>query len=236
MFTDSDTAGPDTACDIPNYRYQGAYHFQLSNFPRDSKPGWTLGDGRGTAASLVDILLCGPKKVREIAGIHATIFPHEQSCRLVLRARHKTVVRNVTLSQSTGPLQRELAKVDEIRIGDCVYTFKHGEFAESEEGQKQLEMHMKKTHGPNWERLSAVLGPNSDLPQITLHAYSWPLGAFAKGTFGQVTAGTRNDGKPVAVKRLNKPKESELSAHRKIMACIGKHVSATPVTPKLTNP
>ena len=225
VFTDSDTAEAGIVHDIPTYRYQGGYHFKLSNPPRSSKQGWALGDGRGMAGRQVDILLNGPRKATDIAGIHAIIFPHEQSCRLVLRARHKTLVDNVTLSQSSKSSQRELAWVDEIRIGRAVYTFQYRDFVEGKEYQEQLDVYMKKTHGPSWESLSTLLGPSSDIPQIRLHAYSWPLGAFAKGTFGQVTAGTRNDGKPVAVKRLNKPKETELSAHRKIMAYIGRHVS-----------
>ncbi|KAL9121888.1 MAG: hypothetical protein Q9187_001555 [Circinaria calcarea] len=223
IFTDSDTAEVDIAPDIPIYRYDGAYHIRLSNPPRNSKQGWTLGDGRNSGDSQVDILLSGPRNVPDIAGVHAFIFPHKESCRFVLRARHTTTVHNFSFSQRDVPCQRELAKKDEIRIGNCVYSFTHDEFVETKEHQEQLEVYMKKTHGLNWESLSAVLGPNSDLPQIKLHAYSWPLGAFAKGTFGQVTAGTRNDGKPIAVKRFNKPKGSELSAHREIMACIGKH-------------
>lgn len=230
VFTDSDTAEADIAPDIPLYRYKGRYHFRLSNPPRNYKRGWALGDGRSLGASQVDILLSGPKKVSNIAGIHAVIFPHEQSCCLVLRARHKTTVHNVVLSQSGESSQRRLAWVDEIRVGSCVYTFVHKAFTQTEEYQEQLEMYMKKTHGPNWQSLSPLLDPSSDLPQITLNAYSWPLGAFAKGTFGQVTAGTQDDGKPVAVKRLNKPKAAELSAHRKLMAYIGRHVSAARLT------
>ena len=224
VFTDSDTVEADITSEIPNYRYQGAYCFKLSNPPRNSKQGWALGDGRSSAGKQVDILLSGPKKVPDIAGIHAIIFPHEQSCRLVLRARHKTFVHDVALSQSGESSQRELAWEDEIRIGKCIYKFVHNPFIKSAEYQEQLHVYMKKTHGQNWESLS-LLGSSSDVPQIRLHEYTWPLGAFAKGTFGQVTAGTRIDGKPVAVKRFNKPKEAELSAHRKMMAYIGRHVS-----------
>ena len=225
VFTDSDTAEADIGPTVPVYRFQGRYHFKLSNPPRNSKKGWALGDGRGSAAQQVDILLSGPKKVPDIAGIHAIIFPHDESCCLVLQARHMTVVHNVPLSQSIGSSQRQLAWEDEIRIGNCVYRFKHDNIAETDEHQKRLEVYMKKIHGPNWESLLPLLRPSSEIPQMTLHAYSWPLGAFAKGTFGVVAAGFRNDGKPVAVKRFNKPKETELSAHRRMMAYIGKHVS-----------
>lgn len=89
---------------------------------------------------------------------------------------------------------------------------------------------MKKTHGVTWKSLSALLGSSTDDPKMTLCAYSWHLGAFAKGTFGVVTAGPREDGKPIAVKKFNKPKVAELSAHRKMMAHIGQHVSATRIT------
>ena len=171
-------------------------------------------------------LLSGPKKVPDIAGIHAVIFPHDESCCLVLHTRHTTVVHNVPLSQSAGSSQKQLAWEDEIRVGNCVYVFKHDDVAETDEHQKQLEVYMKKIHGPNWESSSPLLRLSSEIPQMTLHAYSWPLGAFANGTSGVVTAGFRNDSKPIAVKRFNKPEETELSAHRSMMAYIGKHVSA----------
>jgi len=84
---------------------------------------------------------------------------------------------------------------------------------------------MKKVHGPTWEGLLKILGSSSEAVSMRLNEYSWSLGAFASGSFGQVTAETRCDGSAVAVKRFRKPKEDFLSAHRRMMSYIGKHVS-----------
>jgi hypothetical protein len=58
---------------------------------------------------------------------------------------------------------------------------------------------------------------------------------ICKGTFGQVTAGTGSNGNPFAIKRLNKPREEQLSAHRKMMSHIGKHVRVVWTVPPLAH-
>jgi len=129
----------------------------------------------------------------------------------------------ITISKSAASVQ--LGSEEQIRIGDCVYLFEYLDFAKSETHGEQLALFMKETHGPNWEGLLQLLSSSPEDTRMRLHNYSWSLGAFAKGTFGQVTAGTGSDGNPVAIKRLNKPREEQLSAHRRIMSHIGKHVS-----------
>jgi len=177
----------------------------------------------------VDFLLSAPRQAKDIAGKHAVIFLHPRSCRLVLGARHKTTMQApdgraamITISKSAASVQ--LGSEEQIRIGDCVYLFEYLDFAKSETHGEQLALFMKETHGPNWEGLLQLLSSSPEDTRMRLHNYSWSLGAFAKGTFGQVTAGTGSDGNPVAIKRLNKPREEQLSAHRRIMSHIGKHV------------
>ena len=232
VFTDSEDTKSETSCNELPYRYRGRFYFNLSNPPINSRAGWVLGDGRGSAAGQVDFLLSAPKKVADIAGMHAMIFPHKQTCRLVLDARHKTVLlasnggrTSVCLSRSTACAVQELAWEDEIRIGDCAYLFSYEDYATGEEHQRQLETFMKGFYGAGWESLHPLLGSSPDTIPIRLQRYSWTLGAFAKGTFGQVAAGTGSEGNAVAVKRIFKPVEAELSAHRKMMAYLGKHVS-----------
>ena len=232
VFTDSDTTETEASSNEVTYRYKGAFHFKLGNPPRYPKKGWILGDGRNSAARQVDFLLSGPKKTAEIAGIHATIFIHDRSCRLVLGARHKTTVHasngtgtSTTLCRTSCPAQ--LAREDEIRIGECVYLFEYDEDADRKEHEQQLASFMKKVHGPTWEGLLKILGSSPEAVSMRLNEYSWSLGAFACGSFGQVTAGTRRDGSAVAVKRFIKPEEDFLSAHRRMMSYIGKHVSTT---------
>jgi hypothetical protein len=45
------------------------------------------------------------------------------------------------------------------------------------------------------------------------------LSAFEKGTFGQITARTGNNGNPVATKYLNKPQEEQISTYRRGSIC-----------------
>jgi len=239
VFTDSeDTKSETSSNDLP-HRYRGYFRLDLSNPPINSRAGWVLGDGRGSAAGHVDFLLSGPKKVADIAGMHAMIFPHKQTCRLVLGVRHKTVLlasdgsrTSVSLSRSSACAVQELAWEDEIRIGDCAYLFTYEDHATGEEHHHQLEKFMKKCHGVGWEGLQGLLGPSPDAMPIRLHKYSWTLGAFAKGTFGQVAAGTGSEGNAVAVKRIYNPVEAELSAHRKMMAYLGRHVSVVSINIK----
>lgn len=107
------------------------------------------------------------------------------------------------------------------------------DYATGEEHQQQLEKFMKECHGVGWEGLQRLLGPSPDAMPIRLHKYSWTLGAFAKGTFGQVAAGTGSEGNAVAVKRIYNPVEAELSAHRKMMAYLGRHVSVVSINIKI---
>lgn len=128
----------------------------------------------------------------------------------------------VRLSKSAVCAQ--LGSEEQIRIGDCVYLFEYLDAAKSETHGRQLATFMKRIHGPNWEGLLQLLGSSPEDTPMRLHTYTWPLGAFAKGTFGQVTAGTGSNGNPVAIKRLNRPREEQISAHRMMMSYIGKHV------------
>ncbi|MCJ1243493.1 hypothetical protein MMC30_000690 [Trapelia coarctata] len=230
VFTDSDAIETEVPSEEPPHRFGGYFRFDLSNPPRDPRVGWVLGDGRGPAAKHVDFLLSGPKKVADISGIHAMISFHERSCRLVFIARHKSVLHapdgsrtTVTLARSAGSPPQELAFKDEIRIGDCAYSFSYEDCAKGEEHRQQLEMFMKKCHGVGWGGLSKLLESSPDATPMRLHKYSWSLGAFAEGTFGQVAGGTASDGNAVAVKRIKSPREEELSAHRKMMGYLGSH-------------
>lgn len=230
-FTDSETAEGGDQRDRPSYRYAGYFCFRLSNPPRVPRIGWVLGDGRGQSVGQVDFLLSTPRLFKDIAGKHFMIYIHPRTCRLILLARHRVTMlapgggsMTIALSKSTIDSQRELAREEEIRLGDCVYIFEYLDFAESEEHKRQLATFMRQLNGPNWEGIPKLLAPSSEATVMRLHNYTWSLGAFAKGSFGQVTAGTASDGTPVAIKRLNRPRETQLSAHRKIMAWIGKHV------------
>ena len=230
-FTDSENAEAQGQHDRPPYRYNGHFCFRLDNPPRVPRTGWVLGDGRSSAATKVDFLLSAPRQVKDIAGKHAVIFLHPRSCRLVLGPRHRASTTmqarsegDASLTSPTSVVPAELGVQEQIRIGDCVYLFEYLGFANCETHEQQLAEFMKQTHGQNWEGVLKLLSSTPDASLMRLHNYTWPLGAFAKGTFGQVTAGTESKGDPVAIKRLHAPQEGQLSAHRRMMSHIGKHV------------
>ncbi len=239
-FTDSEAAEAEGQHDTPLYRFKGYFCFRLDNPPRVPRIGWVLGDGRSLAARQVDFLLSAPRQARDIAGKHAIIFLHPRSCRLVLGARHRITMQapdggGTTVTLSKSAVSAQLGLEEQIRIGDCAYLFEYLHFAKSETHGQQLALFMKQTHGPNWEGLLQLLSSSPEDTPVRLHTYTWSLGAFAKGTFGQVTAGTGSNGNPVAIKRLNKPREEQLSAHRKMMSHIGKHVRVVWTVPPLAH-
>lgn len=168
-----------------------------------------------------------------IARVHASALPHEQSCRLLLRAHHRTFVhgangvgRAILISQNTSPSIIHLGSNEDIQIGtDCTYYFKYTDFAESDQHKECLFAFMKTIHGDHLQSLAKLIQPTpSPTPMIRLNMYSWLVGAFAKGTFGQLAAGYKSNGDLVAVKWFRNPKEDKLSHHRKLMSHIRDHV------------
>ena len=238
-FTDSETAEAEPH-ESPLFRFTGHFCFRLDNPPRVPRLGWVIGDGRSTAATQVDFLLSAPRQARRIAGKHAVIVFHPRSSRLVLGARHSTMIpapdgRAPMVDLSKSAVNSELGPVEQIRIGDCDYLFEYLDFAKSETHKQQLTTFMKQTHGQNWEGILDLLSSSAEDTPMRLHTYTWSLGAFARGAFGQVAAGTANDGNPVAIKRLNRPQEEQLSAHRRIMSHIGNHVRVVWAVPTLAH-
>ena len=237
-FTDSEASETEGQSDAPSYRFKGHFCFRLDNPPRVPRIGWILGDGRSSAAKQIDFLLSAPRQVKDISGKHVIISFHPRSCRLVLQARHKTTMQapdrgGTTVELSKSDMSVELGARENIQIGDCIYLFEYLPYAKSETHEQQLSQFMKQTYGSNWEGLLNLLPSSPEATPVRLHTYTWSLGAFAKGSFGQVTAGTGGSGNPVAIKRLFKPREEEISAHRRSMGHIGKHVRLVMSVPML---
>ncbi len=87
----------------------------------------------------------------------------------------------------------------------------------------ELSSFMKGHHGPQWT-FHKMRSPASGGDHMNLGSYTCSPGAFAQGTFGQVTAGWTLDGAAVAIKRFIKPRQTDLNSHREMMAYIGEHV------------
>ncbi|MCJ1466063.1 hypothetical protein MMC07_004682 [Pseudocyphellaria aurata] len=61
---------------------------------------------------------------------------------------------------------------------------------------------------------------------MTVNYHTWRLGAFAKGSFGEVTAGWARDGSAVAIKRIISPRLELLDAHQE--TCTVKNPNSVP--------
>lgn len=162
---------------------------------------------------------------RGLAGRHGRVYFHLESCRVLLEARHTIILGSAGGTEAfTKAETRVLESNHMISIGDCLYTFEYTEHVKSPSFSDKLTSFMKKHYGLQWS-FHKLLSPASVGHTITFGSYTCSPGAFARGTFGQVTAGWTRDGTAVAVKRFINPKEKELKSHRELMTYIGLHVS-----------
>lgn len=227
VFTGDGDAPDDPDPCSENYQWTGAYELSLKILPHNPEKGWYIGTNRGQPEdSEIDILLA-PSTSKwakfRIAGKHARLFLHKESCRVMLEARHTvTVGRNgaMTFTNSTSHV---LEQEELISIGDCMYTFTYTEFFKSSLFEKELSQFMKEYYDPQWA-INKLLSPASVGEPISLGRYYCSPSSFAQGTFGKVTAGWTGDGVAVAIKHFKNPKESEVNLHRKNMRHIGNHV------------
>ena len=218
------------AAAIRDWQWDGAYRFSLKSLPRDRRRGWLLGTGCGRSEDGgVDILLAPPTKKwteRRLAGKHASIFIHPQSCRVMLEARHTTIVSKNGMRVVRKDEQQVLEHGEVINFGDCQYTFELTDHFKSLTFEKALSDYMKDVQGLQWS-LNKLLSPGSMAnPQsLSEGKFLHSPAAFAQGTFGTVAAGWRRDnGDAVVIKRFKKPEHGEIKRHVAIMLDIGNHV------------
>ncbi|MCJ1465106.1 hypothetical protein MMC07_003722 [Pseudocyphellaria aurata] len=204
------------------YQWTGTFALSLRARPRDSGEGWTLGTGRGLSASQgVDIMLA-PASQNSVAGKHALFLFHQDSGRMVLLARHKIRLSGADPEFITASETRLLSHNQYISIGLCLYNFQYTDFADSQAFRAELSNFMKDHHGSGWA-IHRSLSSASVHDQLTIGEFTFSLGAFAKGTFGEVTAGLTQKGRTVAIKRIFKPDPKKLAAHEELMSYIGEH-------------
>lgn len=208
-------------------QWYGAFKFSLRKPPREGGLGWYLGTSRSPPLSPnqdVDILLAPPTSAwsqRGIAGIHARLYFHKESYRMVLQARH-----TVTVGKSERIIRNSESQVlddkDLVIIGDCTYAFEYTSYFQSVEFETELSEYVRQTCGPRWA-INKLLSPTSvGAPRPLGEYYSSPS-AFAQGTFGQVAAGWARDGAAVAIKHFKNPRRSDIDSHRNLMRIIGSH-------------
>ena len=214
VFSDDNDTVPN-----PETQWKGCFKLSLEVLPRKPAEGWYF----GTRES--DILLAPPpKKKRDwrVAGRHARIFFHRESGRFMIEARH-TLTVGVTRPAVIKNVSHILEDGSYLGIGDCVYVFELTEFTKTPAFQECLSTFMERS-GNKWACHKLVASASAG-EVMCLGQYVCSRGAFAQGTFGQMSAGWTTDGSLVAIKRLKQPDLHRLRSHETVMTHLGYHVS-----------
>ncbi len=220
-YTETDTEPENTPL-----QWSGGFKLSLKAPPRDPAKGWYLGTNRGRQSQEVDILLAPPTKdwaSKRIAGKHARLFLHEQSCRIMLEARHAVTMTKNGAAVITQLNSRVIEDNELIVIGECSYIFQYAESYSTPAFEQDLVRFMKEQSGPQWS-LNKLLSPASIGVPISIGSYCCSPSAFAQGTYGKISAGWTHEGRPVAIKVFKNPRETEVIGHKQIMEHIGYHV------------
>ena len=207
----------------------GAFKFSTALLPRDPTFGWSIGTGFNKPE--IDVVI-GPSGSQwnnnKILVKHARLYIHKESCQITVEALHGMEVTGLTGLKHIGPKFSNSNKVLEhmhlVHFGRCTYIFEQGDAVVNGNLRKTLKDFMRLQHGREWSAHKILSAP-STADYHTLNEFTYMPGAFAGGTFGEVTVGWAQDGSAVAVKRFKKPSEGKLYEHINIMALIGEHVN-----------
>lgn len=211
-------------------QYFGAFKFSTTVYPKDPVKGWYIGTGRGKPE--VDVLL-GPPNTKwnsnQILGNHARIYIHRESCLATVEALHSMQVSGSTglkhVDQKTGESSKVLEHGHRVDFGRCAYIYGRGDAVTNGKFEASLPEFMKLHYSEQWKAHPILSAPSTG-SYLTFGGYTFLPGAFAAGTFGEITAGWAENGSAVAIKRFKRPSSQKFTQHQKIMGLIGKHVSA----------
>lgn len=210
----------------PPYQWSGAFKLSLKIPPRDPAKGWYLGTNYKRNTQEIDILLAPPKEewaVTRIAANHARLFFHQESTRMMLEARHAVTLTKNGAEVITQSRSRVIENGELIQIGSCLYTFEYTNVHATEAFEEALFKWIKEYSSPLWAP-NKLLSPSRLGEPRSLGKYYCSPSAFAKGTFGKISAGWASDGSAVAIKVLKDPKKENVKDHQRIMEEIGYHV------------
>lgn len=207
--------------------WTGSFKFCLETLPHNPTDGWYLGTNRGRApGDEVDILLAPPtdewRKVK-IAGKHARLFIHPESCRIVLEAHHIVVIgRNG--AKILAPSHTQVLEQGElISIGSALYIFKYADFFATLPFEAELRQYMQKYHNPQWS-MNKIVMPSSVGVPASIGEYFCSSGAFERASSGNMHAGWNKSGSVVAIKEFKDPTKTQVRNHVQLMQRVGKHV------------
>ena len=206
----------------------GSFKFSTAVLPREPTFGWFIGTGFNKPEVDVVIGPSGSKSNNKILGKHARLFIHKESCQTTVEALHGMEVTGLTGLKHIGPKFSSSTKVLEnmhlVHFGRCTYMFEQGDAIVNGKFDNSLKAFMPLQYGYSWEAHARLSAP-STAAYHTLAEFKYLPGAFAGGTFGEVTVGWAQDGSAVAVKRFKQPSERKLHRHIDVMKLIGEHVS-----------
>lgn len=207
--------------------WTGSFTLNLENLPKDPSKGWYLGvDGEQSLEEGTDILLAPPTgdwSKLKIAGRHARLYLHKESCRIVLEARHRVTIAG-NRAKTVKDLDMHVIKQEDIiSIGNFVYTFEYTDYFTSTQFKEELCSFMETHREPRWSVNKNILPASVGTPMM-LGDYLCSARCFAQGTFGKVSAGWTRKGTAVAIKTFKRPKEDDMKMHQDIMSRIGCHV------------
>lgn len=207
--------------------WSGKFKFSLKYLPRLPGAGWSLGTGRGLSEDVqVDILLAPPSdRWKSIAKKHAYLGFHKDTGRIVLQAQREIHISGMGGQDGTSFSSgfRVLENGQYMSIGPCLYEFQYTEIMGTNGFQKELSEFMKFHYGTGW-MIHESLASTTAKGHISIGNYTCGPGAFAKGSYGYVTAGWARNGSAVAIKRFINPSERSMADHQKMMRYIGAHV------------
>ncbi|KAI9826773.1 MAG: hypothetical protein M1826_006568 [Phylliscum demangeonii] len=227
VFTE-DEREDDRAATEAVRRIQKTASFQLSltTLPTNPAEGWYLGTSRGRSSTEdVNLLLAPPtgrRMRRDVAGRHARLFLHLESCRVVVEARHTLTLGRRGTTALSHLAQQVIQPYEMIKIGECLYTFEYTDFFSTPTFDEQLSAYMKKYCHSTWAAHQHV-SPRSVAEPRELGNYYFSPRAIAQGTFGRVVAGWAKNGSAVAIKQFKNPRREKYDAHLRMMGKIGRH-------------
>ncbi|KAL9018169.1 MAG: hypothetical protein Q9185_004531 [Variospora sp. 1 TL-2023] len=211
---------------VPPYQWVGAFALRLTNLPRDPFQGWCLGTNCARdSLNGVDLLLAPPRNYRtetQIAGHHATLKLHPESCRVIIQARHTTRIGRNGAKAFRLPESFLLEPGEIVFLGNCAYTFEYTEYFHTGAFKQAITQYMRKYHDSLWS-MNKYISPGSVGLATAMGNYYCSPRAFNQGTFGKISAGWKKSGETVAIKVFKNPKKSEIRSHVKLMESIGQH-------------
>lgn len=213
----------------PPHRWAGAFGFCLTHLPQNPAKGWRIGTNRARGTSgEVDLMLAPPNehwRKADIAGSHARLALHPQSCRMTLEAKHTVTLGRDGAKPFRQAESRVLEDGEVVIIGACVYTFQYTDYFFSSAFGQEVAQYMRKYRDSHWS-MNDYISPSSVGAPVSMGNYYCSPRAFAQGSFGKLSAGWTESGEAVAFKTFKKPVKSEIRSHVELMELIGRHVSS----------